>query len=75
MTKKKEGTVPHAKYEELKDFFLKEIERRDKEIDRLKHDNEMVMRSALKQSERIVQWERHAEKLERRLRKEKNSGI
>lgn len=67
-TNSQEDTVPVSKYEELKDFFLKEIERRDKKIEELKEENKLVVASALKQSEKNQKWVEYNEKLEKRLR-------
>lgn len=66
-------TVPIEKHEELKEFFLKEIERRDKQIEKLKAENSAIMKSALKQSERNVKWTSYVEKLEKKLRISKDS--
>ena len=60
-------TIPVEKHEELKDFFVKELARRDEKIDQLKKENALVMKSALKQAEKNEQWAEYAEKLEKRI--------
>ena len=57
------------KTSELKKWYNQELERRDELIDKLKKENELIFKSALKQSEKIVKL---TEKLEQSLKSKKS---
>ena len=56
------------KTSELKKWYNQELKRRDELIDKLKKENELIFKSALKQSEKIVKL---TEKLEQSLKSKK----
>lgn len=58
------------------EFFLKmrqsyaaQLKRKDDEIAKLKNENEILMRTALKQSENADKWREYSKKLEEKLDK------
>ena len=57
------------KTSELKKWYNQELKRRDELIDKLKKENELIFKSALKQSEKIVKL---TEKLEQSLTSKKS---
>ncbi len=56
------------KLAELKKWYKEELKRRDELIDKLKKENELIFKSALKQSEKIAKI---TEKLEQSLKSKK----
>lgn len=66
-------TVPAEKYDELKEFFVLEIARRDKEIERLKTENKHILKTALKQSEKNEKWSELVDKLKDKLNSQDKS--
>ena len=55
----------------LRQSFAAQLKRRDEEIARLKRENELLMKTALRQSENAHKWMEYAKKLEVKLEKEK----
>lgn len=56
------------KISKLKKWYAEELKRKDELIDKLKKENELIFKSALKQSEKIVKL---TEKLEKSLKSKK----
>lgn len=67
MKEKKEKQESHD-YEKLKKWYEEELKRRDKIIDDLAEQNNILMKASLKSSDRIADL---TEKLEKAVKKEK----
>ncbi len=62
---KKEATVPIGDYSRLKEMYAEELKRKDEVIEKLKEENKLLIKSALKQSERNVML---SEKLKKKIK-------
>ena len=49
--------VSKKEHEKLKKWFEEEIKRRDRKIDELEEQNKLLLKSALKQSEKAAKWQ------------------
>ncbi len=50
----KAKTISRKKYDELKQWYAEELERKDQRIEQLKTHNELLVKSSLKTSERLA---------------------
>ena len=64
--------TPQEEIKKLKQWYAEMLKRKDKEIDELKHTNEMLMKTALKRAETNEQLRAALQELRESL-KEKNS--
>ena len=55
----------------LKKTYAALLRRKDDEIEQLKKENEILMKTAFKQSENAAKWRENTQKLEERLKKKK----
>ncbi len=55
----------------LRKSYAEQLKRREQEILRLKKENQLLMHTALKQSENTARWMEYARKLEAKAKKEK----
>jgi hypothetical protein len=58
--------VLDKEYKKLEKWYSEMLEEKDKEIDRLKEENAILLRSALKQAEVKVDWEKSLKKSAKR---------
>ncbi|MEM4336882.1 MAG: hypothetical protein QXG86_02660 [Candidatus Woesearchaeota archaeon] len=56
----------------LKKSYAAQIRRKEEEIEQLKRENNLLMKTALKQSENASKWMDYAKKLEKKLKEVKN---
>jgi len=55
----------------LKQGYAEQLRRKDREISQLKREKELLMKTALKQSENTTKWMEYAKKLEEKASEEK----
>jgi len=54
----------------LRKSYADQLKRKDGEIERLKKENALLMKTALKQSDNTAKWMEYAKKLEEKIKKE-----
>lgn len=54
--------------DKLREWYAKELERRDNQIDQLKTENMLLMKTSLKQSERAHRWTEYAKNLQKKAK-------
>ena len=54
--------------EKLREWYKKELEKRDKLIDTLKRENQLLMKTSIKQSEKTQKWVEYVRKVEKHKR-------
>ena len=62
-TSKTPKTVSLEEYNTMRDFFLNQLKEKDKKIDDLEMKNRLLLKSALKESERNVELGLHSKAL------------
>ncbi|HIH42653.1 TPA: hypothetical protein HA246_03345 [Candidatus Woesearchaeota archaeon] len=61
--KKTNQTVSIEEYNTMRDFFLQQLSEKDKKIQDLEMKNKLLLKSALKESERSVELGQHSRAL------------
>jgi len=53
----------------LRRSYAAQLKRKDEEIERLKRENALLMRTALKQSDNTAKWMEYAKRIEKKINK------
>jgi len=64
---RKQRKVGIEKFNQLKSNYMQELKRRDELIDELEKKNELLLKSALKQSDSANYWQDQSKRLEKAL--------
>ena len=65
MPKKKEETMPISEHERIKKTLHEEILRKDKLIEKLKKENEMLLKTALKRADALEEAQKNMRKIKK----------
>ncbi len=62
--------VDKKRLEEIQEAYSAQLKRKDQEIEELKKENDLLMKTAMKQSDKAKQWEDIAKKVMREKKKD-----